>query len=83
MVFVWNSLPYGNGPWIGGGSRPRGCFSRETCTIPERLVRPQFDSPQKKKNALESVSAYPLTVDFKTLTDVDLLVVFRTYQLRM
>ncbi len=50
---------------------------------PERLVRPQFDSPQKKKNALESVSAYPLTVDFKTLTDVDLLVVFRTYQLRM
>lgn len=39
--------------------------------------------PQKEKNAFESVSAYPLAVNFETLTDVDLLVVFRTHQFRM
>lgn len=50
---------------------------------PEKLVRPQFDYPKEKKHALQSISAYPLTVDFETLADVDLLVVLRTNQLRM
>lgn len=48
----------------------------------EKIVRSQFDSPQRRKgNTFESVSAYPLAMDFETLTDVDLLVVFRTHQL--
>lgn len=65
-----------------GFSTQRLLLSRDLHN-PEKLVRPQFDSPKKKKNAHESVSAYPLTVDFETLTDVNLLIGFRTNQLRM
>lgn len=45
------------------------------------LVRSYSERKRKKRNLFESVSAYPLTMDFEALTDVDLLVVSRAHQL--
>ena len=59
LVRKWNWLPYRNGPWIGGGSRPRGCFSRETCAIPRNLSDLNWVPPKKEKKHVPNL--YQLT----------------------